>query len=91
MAAIPRRATKTEAALEGCAPDPAIFAAARAVLGEELTPMSDVRGSAEYRRTAAGNMLERLRLMIEADMPPAEATPNNNDAATKVTLDAYAH
>ncbi|MDL4862485.1 xanthine dehydrogenase small subunit, partial [Halomonas elongata] len=60
-----------------------------------LTPMSDVRGSAEYRRTAAGNMLERLRLMIEADMHAAEATPNhdsdNNNPATKVTLDAYAH
>ncbi|MDT8893828.1 xanthine dehydrogenase small subunit [Halomonas sp. I1] len=95
MAAIPKRATETEAALEGCTPDPAVFAAARAVLGEELTPMSDVRGSAEYRRTAAGNMLERLRLMIEADRPAAEATPNhdidNNDSATKVTLDAYAH
>ncbi|WP_027966855.1 xanthine dehydrogenase small subunit [Halomonas halocynthiae] len=82
MAAIPLRATATEATLEGRAPDSAAFAAARQQLGEELTPMNDVRGSAEYRRTAASNLLERLRLMIEAD---------NNHSAIKVTLDAYAH
>jgi xanthine dehydrogenase small subunit len=90
MAAIPLRATATEAALEGRAPDSAAFAAARQMLGEELTPMSDVRGSADYRRTAAGNLLERLRLMIEADSQASHAS-GNNKSAIKVTLDAYAH
>ncbi|MGO2131771.1 MAG: xanthine dehydrogenase small subunit [Halomonas sp.] len=95
MAAIPLRATATEASLEGRAPDSAAFAAARQTLGEELTPMSDVRGSAEYRSTAASNLLERLRLMIEADSQASQATDNNNSAIKnskiKVTLDAYAH
>ncbi|UYG09402.1 xanthine dehydrogenase small subunit [Halomonas sp. M4R1S46] len=89
MAAIPRRAPAAEAALEGRAPDAEAFAAARAALAEELTPMSDVRGSADYRRLAAGNLLERLRLMIEAQ--PAANDADNNTPATKVTLDAYAH
>lgn len=87
MAAIPRRAPAAEAALEGRAPDAAAFAAARAALSEELTPMSDVRGSADYRRLAAGNLLERLRLMIAAD----HATADDTLPATQVTLDAYAH
>ncbi|QFU01840.1 4-hydroxybenzoyl-CoA reductase subunit gamma [Halomonas sp. THAF5a] len=87
MAAIPRRAPAAEAALEGRVPDAAAFAAARQALADELTPMSDVRGSAEYRRLAAGNLLERLRLMIAADHATADDTP----PATQVTLDAYAH
>ncbi|MEQ6890395.1 xanthine dehydrogenase small subunit [Halomonas sp. CS7] len=91
MAAIPRRAPAAEAALEGRAPDAAAFAAARAALAEELAPMTDVRGSAEYRRLAAGNLLERLRLMIAAEGEPADHDNDNRDPATKVTLDAYAH
>lgn len=80
MAAIPRRVPRTEAALEGQAPSLEAFAAAKAALDQELSPMSDVRGSAEYRKLAAANLLERLRLMIDT---------THND--TKVTLDAYAH
>ncbi|APE32378.1 xanthine dehydrogenase small subunit [Halomonas aestuarii] len=92
MAAIPRRAPAAEAALEGRAPDVEAFAAARAALAKELTPMSDVRGSAEYRRLAAGNLLDRLRLMIATERGPAEGGPaDHHDPATKVTLDAYAH
>ncbi len=93
MAAIPRRAPAAEAAREGRAPDAEAFADARAALAEELEPMSDVRGSADYRRLAAGNLLERLRLMIAADRVPADTTTDadNNTPATKVTLDAYAH
>ncbi|GAB2725235.1 xanthine dehydrogenase small subunit [Halomonas garicola] len=88
MAAIPRRAPTAEAALEGSRPDAAAFAHARAALARELTPMADMRGSAEYRTLAAGNLLERLRLMIDAD---SDNNGDNNSTATKVTLDAYAH
>ncbi|MFG6160054.1 xanthine dehydrogenase small subunit [Halomonas sp. 1390] len=91
MAAIPRRAPAAEAALEGRAPDAEAFAAARKALAEELTPMTDVRGSGDYRRVAAGNLLERLRLMIAADGDPADNNSDKSDSATKVTLDAYAH
>ncbi|HSH48852.1 MAG TPA: FAD binding domain-containing protein, partial [Halomonas sp.] len=95
MAAVPLRATAAEAALEGRAPDSAAFADARQVLGDELTPMSDVRGSADYRRLAAGNLLERLRLMIAAEQQAISGANNNSPAIrnseTRVTLDAYAH
>lgn len=94
MAAIPRRVPATEAALEGSRPDAAAFAHARAALAKELTPMADMRGSAEYRTLAAGNLLERLRLMIDAESRSASndtQANNDNNFATKVTLDAYAH
>jgi xanthine dehydrogenase small subunit len=96
MAGIPRRAPAAEAALEGSRPDAASFAHARAALAKELKPMADVRGSAEYRTLAAGNLLERLRLMIAAESQPAsndggDKHNDKNGTATKVTLDAYAH
>ena len=55
MAATPLRAPRTEAALiEG-----GIEAAARAAEAE-FTPLDDWRGSADYRRTVAGNLIRRL-------------------------------
>lgn len=83
MAAIPLRVRAVEAALEGKAPDEQAFAAARRALQQSLTPMSDARGSRDYRATAAANLLERWRLTLaraELDEPTQE-----------VTLDAYAH
>ncbi|MGR2737158.1 xanthine dehydrogenase small subunit [Billgrantia sp. Q4P2] len=82
MAAIPKRAARAEAALEGQAPDAAAFLAAREALAEDFQPMSDVRGSAEYRRLSAANLLERLRLVI------AQA---ESDSPREVMLHAYAH
>ena len=82
MAAIPKRAAHAEAALEGQAPDAVAFRAAREALIEDFQPMSDVRGSAEYRRLSAANLLERLRLVI------AQA---ENDSPREVMLHAYAH
>ncbi|WP_227368355.1 xanthine dehydrogenase small subunit [Halomonas sp. M20] len=81
MAAIPRRAPGAEAALEGQAPTEAAFGAARSALRNEFQPLSDVRGSSEYRLVAASNLLERLRLSLDADF-------NTN---AEVCLDAYAH
>ena len=86
MATIPKRATTAEAALEGQAPSEAAFAAARAALAEDFQPMSDVRGSADYRRLSAANLLERLRLVVTADDQDTTAT-----SAREVMLDAYAH
>nr|WP_163503332.1 xanthine dehydrogenase small subunit [Halomonas socia] len=83
MAAIPKRAAAAEAALEGQAPSADAFAAARVALASDFQPMSDVRGSAEYRQVAASNLLERLRLMIDAD--------SHHNANPEVTLHAYAH
>lgn len=82
MAAIPKRAANAEAALEGKAPDLAAFQAAREALSNDFQPMSDVRGSAHYRRLSAANLLERLRLSI------AQA---DTDSPREVMLHAYAH
>ena len=82
MAAIPKRALRAEAALEGRAPDVEAFQAARDTLAHEFQPMSDVRGSAHYRQLSAANLLERLRLVIEQ---AETASPR------EVMLHAYAH
>ncbi len=79
MDATPRRAHATEAALEGHPPEVTTFDAARQALARDFNPLDDVRGSAAYRRLAAANLLERLRLTID------------HDADQEVCLDAYAH
>ncbi|GAA5174642.1 xanthine dehydrogenase small subunit [Modicisalibacter zincidurans] len=78
MAAIPRRCAPAEAALEGQAPTVAAFGAAKAALRDDFQPLSDVRGSSEYRLTVAANLLERLRLGLES-------------TTAEVSIDAYAH
>jgi len=62
MAATPRRAPLCEAALTGqLLSDDTLEAAAHA-LRQDFTPLSDVRGSAEYRLDVAANLLRRLWL-----------------------------
>lgn len=78
MAATPKRAFATEAALEGHSLSKASFQAAQQALDDEFTPMTDVRGSQLYRQQAARNLLERLYLTLCA--------PNQ-----EVMLHAYAH
>ena len=82
MAATPKRATAAEAALQGQPPSAAAFQAARLALAEDFQPMSDVRGSADYRRLSAANLLERLRLVMAQE---------TTDAPREVMLHAYAH
>ncbi|PCF97741.1 xanthine dehydrogenase small subunit [Vreelandella nigrificans] len=78
MAATPKRAYGTEAALEGISPSRASFQAAQQALADEFSPMSDVRGSQHYRQQVALNLLERLYLTL--------SVPNQ-----EVMLHAYAH
>jgi xanthine dehydrogenase small subunit len=51
------RMLRTEALLRGKPPTIELFEQAGEVARDEVTPISDVRGSAEYRRTLAGNIL----------------------------------
>lgn len=60
MAPTPVRALRTEALLEGAAPTQEIADAAVAMLGDEFTPIDDVRSTADYRRAVAGRVLHRL-------------------------------
>jgi xanthine dehydrogenase small subunit len=62
MAATPRRAAGAEAAILGRAWSEATVAAAVQALGEDFQPITDMRASAAYRLTVAGNLLRRLHL-----------------------------
>jgi xanthine dehydrogenase small subunit len=70
MAGIPKRAAAAEAALLGRAWDEAAVAAAIAALPDDFTPLSDMRASAGYRLTVAGNLLRRF--LIETTQPRVE-------------------
>lgn len=59
VAATPIRATRTEAALEGRPPTPEVADRAAEVLASELTPIDDVRSTAEYRRIVAARIVYR--------------------------------
>ena len=59
MAATPRRAHATEAALGGQRWSAATFAAARSAFVDEFEPLSDLRASRQYRLRAAANLFER--------------------------------
>ena len=59
MAGIPKRAAAVEAALVGQRWSEATIAAALPAFAQDFTPLSDMRASADYRLTAARNMLRR--------------------------------
>jgi xanthine dehydrogenase small subunit len=56
----PIRAPAAEAALQGRAPTPEAADAAAEALAAEITPIDDVRSTADYRRTVAARVLHRL-------------------------------
>jgi CO/xanthine dehydrogenase FAD-binding subunit len=60
VAATPIRAAATERVLEGAAPTSDVADRAAAVLAEELSPIDDVRSTADYRRAVASRVLHRL-------------------------------
>jgi CO/xanthine dehydrogenase FAD-binding subunit len=60
MAAVPVRATATEAVLEGASPTPEVADLAAETLAGEVVPIDDVRSTAEYRRQVAARVLHRL-------------------------------
>ncbi len=62
MAAVPRRAVAAEQALAGRPWDAAAVEAGMAALDGELSPITDMRASAGYRRLVARNLLRRLLL-----------------------------
>ena len=56
----PIRVLETEAVLEGAAPTPETADAAAAALASEISPIDDVRSTADYRRAVAARVLHRL-------------------------------
>ena len=67
MAAVPKRTTATEQTLGGRHWNRASVAAAMQALEEELSPISDMRASAAYRKLVAGNLLLRFLLETASD------------------------
>lgn len=62
MAATPKRALKTEQALQGRPWTEETVRQAMAVMGSDFAPLSDMRASAAYRGTVAANLLYRFYL-----------------------------
>jgi len=60
LAPVPLRGRGTEAALEGAALTPETIERAAAAAAAEVSPISDVRGSADYRRALAAEFTRRL-------------------------------
>ena len=60
VAPTPVRAPATEAVLEGAEPSEAIADRAASTLAGELSPIDDVRSSADYRRAVAARAFHRL-------------------------------
>ena len=57
VAPIPLRLARTEAYLTGRRIDPTVVTTAMAMAREEIAPISDVRGSAEYKRELLGRLV----------------------------------
>jgi xanthine dehydrogenase small subunit len=71
MAATPKRAAKAERALVGASLDePATWRFARDAIGEDFTPLTDVRASAAYRKAVAANLLEKALIELSGAGPP---------------------
>lgn len=62
VAPTPLRAKETEAVLKGSSLASLPLARAKEALQAEISPIDDIRGSAEYRRETAGAILERALL-----------------------------
>jgi CO/xanthine dehydrogenase FAD-binding subunit len=60
VAPTPLRGSRTEAAIEGSPLDDDTIGKARSVAQKEISPISDVRGSAWYRTELVGTLTERL-------------------------------
>lgn len=74
MAATVARARGAEAAVLGRPWDEGTLRDAQAALQSDFTPLSDLRASADHRRTVAANLLRRLWLHTRAHSPlPADA------------------
>ena len=69
MAAIPKRAEKTEQYLSGKDWNEETARHAMTLLGQDYSPLSDMRASASYRKQTAANLLYRFYLETRSQQP----------------------
>ncbi|MGI9355459.1 MAG: xanthine dehydrogenase small subunit [Rhizobiaceae bacterium] len=67
MAAVPKRCIEAEGALTGKPFSDSTIAAAKESISQAFQPMSDMRGTADYRALAAANLVERLALDLAGE------------------------
>ena len=71
MAATPKRAAKAERALIGASLDePTTWRFARDAIGEDFSPLTDMRATAAYRKMVAANLLEKALMEISGGSAP---------------------
>jgi len=75
MAATPKRAAAAESALVGARLDMDGFKAAAAALGEDFSPISDMRASADYRRQVAANLILKYGMELTGMSVPRLTGP----------------
>jgi xanthine dehydrogenase small subunit len=80
MAATPRRARACEEALLGQPWDESTVAAALPALELDLSPISDLRASAAYRRLVARNLLRKFHLETVGRPEPTRVFAAAEDA-----------
>ena len=69
MAAIPKRATLTEAALQGQVWNSATLESAVVWMAQDYQPLSDMRASSNYRMLSAQNLLRRFWMETRTEIP----------------------
>ena len=86
VAAMPARAQKAEAALLGRAWNEETIQSVLPVLQTDFTPISDVRGSAEYRRGLITSLLEKFYFDSAGNnRRPSQTLTPNEDTRPRVT------
>jgi CO/xanthine dehydrogenase FAD-binding subunit len=67
IAPIPFRAHAVEAMLQNATLSPAVIAAARSALADEIAPIDDIRSTSNYRRIVAQNLLSEFLEKISSE------------------------
>jgi len=67
VAPIPLRLARTEQVVSGRRVDDVVIAEARQALLREVSPIDDIRSTAEYRRLVAANLIEEMLRSFAAD------------------------
>ncbi|MEM1208248.1 MAG: FAD binding domain-containing protein [Planctomycetota bacterium] len=87
VAATVSRMGEVEAVLEGHRPTLDRFAAAATLAAESITPLTDVRGSADYRRTLCRNLLMKLGHEIDGGRFNGNGRVDSPDAPLNGSLE----